>query len=209
MIRESTQNWHLTDARREDIPSAVESLVLAFDRDPHMAFFFPGEPPERRRHISEFFGILVGVRLALGMPVTVLKSNGRAMGIVMGHSTARPPWPAEWQERWEALQASCDGCTGRFEQSDAASAQFEPPGPHYYLGAVGLHPSLHGLGAGARLVESFCTVADNDYLSRGTFIETCNPTNVKFYQRCGFALSGQQSLNLGTTLFCLFRQKAA
>lgn len=159
----------------------------------------------RRRLVGEFFLILLSARLAIGAPAKVLRQGDRALGLVMGYATERPDWPAPWQERWRLLQAGCGVASGMFAQSDAASARHEPHGDHCYLGVVGLHPSLRGMGSGAALVGGFCDIADADPRAEGTCIETCIPRNVPFYERSGFALTGQEALDDVTTHFCLYR----
>ena len=86
-------------AREPDVTSAADCLAAAFADDPQMAFFFPGDPPLRRDLVTEFFSILMAARLALGMPVLLLKSDGRILGAAMGYDTQRPEWPPAHQQR--------------------------------------------------------------------------------------------------------------
>ncbi|RWO01131.1 hypothetical protein [Mesorhizobium sp.] len=70
-------------AQTSDVTSAADCLADAFAGDPHMTFFFEGDP----ELVTEFFSILMVARLALGMPVLVLKSEGRILGAAMGYDT--------------------------------------------------------------------------------------------------------------------------
>jgi len=82
-----------------------------------------------------------------------------------------------------------------------------PTAPHYYLGVIGVDPAWHGQGVGARLINAFCDLSAADPLSCGVFLETANPSNVRFYERAGFAVTGQGRLG-GATLWCLFLDQA-
>jgi len=74
---------------------------------------------------------------------------------------------------------------------------------HYYLGVIGMDPTMHGLGIGTRLLRSFCDLSASDPRSSGVHLETANPSNVRFYERAGFAVTGQGSLG-SETLWCMF-----
>lgn len=198
-------NWTIENAMPGDADAVGLCMADAFSNDPHMTYFFPVEPGHHRRLVTEFFTILAGVRIALGMPVKALKVHDSVRGIVMGYTTSQPAWPDEWQERWAKLEADCDGLAGRLEATDAICNRYRPSAPHYYLGVLGLHPSLHGLGAGAALIRDYCAISDADPASNGTFLETCSPKNVPFYRRMGFDVLGEESLDPRTTIWCLFR----
>lgn len=200
-------NWTIEDAVPGDAEAAGVCMADAFSGDPHMAFFFPVGPVEHRRLVTEFFTILAGARIALGMPVKVLKLQGTLRGVVMGYTTAQPAWPDDWQKRWARLEAGCDGLAGRLEATEAICNTYKPSSPHYYLGVLGLHPSLHGLGAGAALIRDYCSISDADPASSGTFLETCSPKNVPFYRRMGFEVQSEERLDARTTIWCLFRPK--
>ena len=88
---------------------------------------------------------------------------------------------------------------------DAICAKFEPKAAHYYLGVVGVNPSLQGHGAGNRLIEAFAQRSTKDPASTGVFLDTANPANAEYYQRRGFSVLGTEALDDEITLSCLFR----
>ena len=194
-------------AREPDVTSAADCLAAAFADDPQMAFFFLGDPPLRRDLVTEFFSILMAARLALGMPVLLVKSEGRILGAAMGYDTQRPEWLPAHQERWALLQQRQASMASRFERADAISEKYKPQEPHFYLGVLGVHPSMQGKGAGGALIKAYCDLAEGDPVSAGTFLETAQGKNLAFYERCGFQLSGQGELAPGKPFWCLFRPK--
>jgi GNAT superfamily N-acetyltransferase len=194
-------------AREPDVTSAAACLAAAFADDPQMAFFFSGDPAQRQELVTEFFSILMAARLALGMPVLLLKSEGRILGAAMGYDTQRLEWPLAHQRRWALLQQRQASMASRFERADAISEEYKPQEPHFYLGVLGVHPSMQGKGAGGALIKAYCDLADRDPVSAGTFLETAQRKNLAFYKHCGFQLLGQGELAPGKPFWCLFRAK--
>ncbi|RWM96327.1 MAG: N-acetyltransferase [Mesorhizobium sp.] len=194
-------------AQTSDVTSAAGCLADAFAGDPHMTFFFEGDPALRLELVTEFFSILMVARLALGMPVLVLKSEGRILGSAMGYDTQRPEWLPDHRERWASLQQRQELMVSRFAKSQTISEKYEPSVPHFYLGVLGVHPSIQGKGAGLALIEAYCDLSERDPVSAGTFLETAERKNLGFYQRCGFRLLGQGELEFKKPLWCLYRSK--
>jgi GNAT superfamily N-acetyltransferase len=193
-------------AVRAEIGEAARSLADAFATDPTMAFFFPGRREARWELVAEFFAILMSARLSLGMPVMVLKTNGRILGAVSGYDTRRLEWPTPETNQWAQLKEGQNGLAGRFKQYDAISKRFSPKMPHYYLGALGTHPSAQGQGTGGLLINAFCALSRADEKSEGVYLDTGNPDNVAFYQRFGFELIGHGELDSKTSLWCLYKR---
>ena len=121
----------------------------------------------------------------------------------MGYTTARPDWPADIAEEWDRFEASLAGFGERIGRYEQIADRFTPKAPHHYLGVIGVQPAQHGRGTGAELLRAFCAQSASDPLSTGVYLETANPSNVRFYERAGFAVSGQGSLG-DATLWCMF-----
>jgi ribosomal protein S18 acetylase RimI-like enzyme len=195
----------IVGAKQADVEEAASIIAVAFARDPHMAYFFGPEGDERQMLVEEFFSILISVRLALAMPVMVLKIGADIAGLVMGYDTRRPDWPDEFGDRWDKLYAKSAGSVDRIARNDALCSKHVPIEPHYYLGVIGVHPAWQGQGAGNLLIDAFVerSVSNND--SAGVFIETANPANASWYQRLGFGLLGSEAMDEHTTVWCLFK----
>jgi ribosomal protein S18 acetylase RimI-like enzyme len=197
----------ITRAQLNDVPETAHMLTDAFAQDPNMEFLFGGTPSDRRSLVAEFFDILMTARIELAMPVFVLHHQDRIGGIVMGYDLSRPDWPVRQSDRWRALQMRCSGADERFATHDAIVERFTPNVPQYYLGVLGVHPSLQGKGAGRMLVEHFCGVSDQDPESAGVSIETANPRNASYYESLGFKRRGDAELDAATRLYVLFRPR--
>jgi ribosomal protein S18 acetylase RimI-like enzyme len=121
----------------------------------------------------------------------------------MGYKTVCPEWPGDLAEEWDRFERTTPGFTDRIAVYDEIAAKGKPPAPHYYLGVIGIDPALHGLGIGKQLLMSFCDLSASDPLSCGVYLETAKASNLRFYERAGFAETSRG--NLGSeTLWCMF-----
>lgn len=196
----------LRPATSDDVDAVTRAVAQAFADDPLMRYFFGAHPDGLAATTRRFFALLLRARLALGAPAIVLEDAGAPRGLVMGYDTAPGDWPAAIDLEWSAFEATLPGITERFDRYEAASTRFEAPGPHWYLGVIGVHPSLAGRGEGRRLLEAFCAQAAADPRSTGVYLETSNPTSLAFYRRQGFDLRGEGDLD-GMPLWCVFRAR--
>jgi GNAT superfamily N-acetyltransferase len=192
-------------ARVADVPAAVTTLGNAFAPDALMAYFFAGSPRGAPATSMEFFSILLRTRLALGMPALVLERGPEILGVAMGYDTALPPWPAAFNEEWEALERAVPGLAARLVAYDGIADAHKPLEAHYYLGVLGVHSSIRGQGAGKALLEAFCAASAADPRSHGVYLETASPDSLEFYLRNGFELRGEGMLD-ATRLCCVFRR---
>jgi GNAT superfamily N-acetyltransferase len=177
-------------------------LAAAFARDPITGFLLQTGPHYRER-VTTFLSLLMRARLALTMPVLLARGADGVHGAAMGYTTARPAWPRAVTEDWDLFENATPGLTDRMARYDEIAEKYKPPAPHYYLGVIGMDPTMRGLGLGTRLLKSFCDLSAGDPFSGGVYLETANPLNVRFYERAGFAETGRGSLG-GATLWCMF-----
>jgi len=157
--------------------------------------------------VAQFFSLLMRARMSLGMPVLVARDAVGIRGAAMGYSTATPSWPPALAQEWDRFEQSIPGFTDRIAVYDEIARNGTPAVPHYYLGVIGRDPSSQGRGIGTRLLESFCEMSASDPLSRGVFLETATPENLRFYARAGFVETGRGRLG-SSTLWCMFLEHA-
>jgi ribosomal protein S18 acetylase RimI-like enzyme len=192
----------ITAAAPADLKQAVACLAAAFAEDPITGFLLQTGPGYRER-LTQFFSLLMRARIELNMPVLLARGEASVHGAAMGYTTARATWPRAITEEWDTFEKGTPGLTERIARYDEIAEKSKPPAPHYYLGVIGIDPAMHGLGLGRQLLNSFCNLSNDDRLSSGVYLETANPSNVRFYERAGFAVTGQGSLG-SASLWCMF-----
>ncbi|WP_457419783.1 GNAT family N-acetyltransferase [Roseateles sp. P5_E7] len=197
----------ITAAAPSDIERAVGCLAAAFAEDPITGFLLETGPNYRAR-LTQFFSLLMGARIALGMPVLLARDTAGIRGAAMGYTTAPPPWPTSFADDWDRFEKAIPGLTNRMTAYDEIAEKSKPTVAHYYLGVIGMDPALQGLGMGAQLLKAFCDRSAADPLSAGVYLETANPSNVRFYERAGFAETGRSILG-NATLWCMFLRHGA
>ncbi|MBD9478497.1 GNAT family N-acetyltransferase [Pseudoxanthomonas sp. PXM02] len=192
----------ISRATLSDLNQAVDRLTHAFAHDPITGFLLQDGPTYPGR-LAQFFALLMRARLALGMPVLVARDGETVHGIVMGNIPSPPAWPADIAQEWENFEKAVPGMVDRLAIYEGLAAQFAPAAPHYYLGVIGVDPALHGQGIGLRLISSFCALSEADGLSHGVYLETGEPSNVRFYERAGFVEAGRGTMG-DATLWCMY-----
>jgi ribosomal protein S18 acetylase RimI-like enzyme len=192
----------VTNAVLSDVDRAVHCLADAFAQDSITGFLLQSDQGYKER-LAKFFSLLMRARIALNMPVMVAGETADILGAAMGYATVRPAWPRDLADEWDRFEKDTPGLTDRMATYDAIAAQYKPPVPHYYLGALGVDPRAHGLGIGTQLLKSFCDRSANDRLSCGVYLETTKESNVRFYERAGFVETGRGMLG-SSTLWCMY-----
>lgn len=184
-----------------DVESALDCLVRAFAEDPITGFLLgtgPGYPGRLRR----FFSLLLRARIAIGAPALVAEREPGIVGATMGYATTHPAWPADVAEEWDRFERDIDGLVERMAVYDGIAAIGKPAVPHYYLGVIGSDLAVHGSGVGRELLHAFCSLSAEDPASAGVYLETANPSNVRFYERDGFEEVARGNMG-SATLWCM------
>jgi ribosomal protein S18 acetylase RimI-like enzyme len=71
-------------------------------------------------------------------------------------------------------------------------AQHDPEERHWHLGPVAVDAHLQGMGVGTKLMRVFS--ARMDAAGEDAYLETDKPENVRFYERSGFEIVGEQEV---------------
>jgi len=79
----------------------------------------------------------------------------------------------------------------------------DPEERHWHLGPLVVDAHLQGMGVGSRMMQVFC--AQMDAAREDTYLETDKRENVRFYERFGFEVVGEQEV-LGVTNYFMLRR---
>ena len=79
----------------------------------------------------------------------------------------------------------------------------DPEERHWHLGPLAVDAHLQGMGVGSRMMQVFC--AQMDAAREDAYLETDKPENVRFYERFGYRVVGEQEV-LGVTNYFMLRR---
>ena len=176
-------------------PTEIEAVVGVIsrgmrDNPTHVAAL--GEDPERReKRVRRIFsrvlpvmghslilarhpdGTILGV-LGMAAPGRCQANGKQKMKLSLG-LLPLGPLALSRSLRW----------VGTWEKSD-------PKERHWHLGPVAVDAHLQGMGIGTKLMRVFC--AQMDAAGEVAYLETDKPENVRFYERFGFEVVGEQEV---------------
>jgi GNAT superfamily N-acetyltransferase len=185
----------------DDRDAVLDVCTAAFVTEPAFAHFFG---TDYEPHARSFLGFLLDLRLDGGI-VWVEEVDGRVVAASLWDPPGGTQLPESDQNaRWDAVAATFPpDATARLDSYDEAVHSFGPTGDHYYLGVLASDPNARGRGHGAAVLRPGLEAADAEGLP--SFLETGTESNLTFYSRFGFDVTGQLELDDGTHIWCLTR----
>ena len=191
---EANRNLDGLEIRTSD-PSEMEAVVGVIsrgmrDNPTHVAAL--GEDPGRReKRIRRIFSrVLPVMRHSL---ILARHSDGTILGVLGMAAPGRCQPNAKQRVQLtfgllplgpRALSRSLRW-VGTWENRD-------PEEPHWHLGPVAVDAHLQGMGIGSKLMRDFC--AQMDATGEDAYLETDKPENVRFYERFGFEVVGEEEV---------------
>jgi GNAT superfamily N-acetyltransferase len=161
---------------------AYATLVSAFADDPVERWLYP-DSQQYRTHFPEFLAAL----------------GGRAFDVQsawqLGEFSAVALWlpPGTAPDGDTIVTVLTDSVApGRHEETFAVLEQMDvahPEYPHWYLPWFGVDATLQGTGLGGQLMRRCLRFIDESRLP--AYLETPNPRSIPFYERYGFAVTGE------------------
>lgn len=197
-------NFDVRPARRADVGELSRMLSRAFYDDPSARWEVPDDTV-RKKKLHHLWTALIRHHHLAGGGVEVVVSEGK----IAAASVWDPPgrWQYKRHEELLALPRLFWAFGTDLSRSNAfveATHQQHPAEYHWYLAIVGSEPALRGKGFGYALMRSRLDRCDAEHLP--AYLESTNPTNVPYYERFGFELTGEIALpHGGPTLWPMWR----
>jgi len=188
-------------ATDEDISPLAASLARAFEDDPVMVWLFGDHAVRRGARLRRFFGHEAKRHRKRGEVFTTADRAGAAFW--------DPPdgWRSSTADTLRSVPVIARSVGWRvprvvrgYELIEAA----HPRAPHWYLAVVGTDPAAQGKGVGASLLRPVLDRCDSAGL--GAYLESSKEQNIPYYQRFGFAVTGEIALPDGPTLWSMWRE---
>jgi ribosomal protein S18 acetylase RimI-like enzyme len=176
-----------------DAEGALGVLVRGMRDNPvHVAAF--GDDPERRQ--ERLRRMFEGAFDAMGWQTNMLAARD-ADGTILGVCGAMPPGGCQLgagQQLRLMPRVLSNGPRAAIKTMRwlGAWAKRDPEKRHWHLGPIAVDAHLQGRGVGSKLMEVFC--ARVDAAGEEAYLETDKPENVRFYERFGFEVVGEQEV---------------
>jgi ribosomal protein S18 acetylase RimI-like enzyme len=176
-----------------EIREALSVLSRGMRDNPvHVAVF--GDDPERRQ--ERLHRVFEGAFDAMGWRANMLAARD-ADDAIVGVCGALPPGECRMELAQQLrvmprLFSNGPRVAVRAVRWLGAWAKRDPDERHWHLGPISVDSHFQGRGVGSRLMEVFC--ARVDAAGEVAYLETDKLVNVRFYERFGFEVIGEQEV---------------
>jgi len=194
--------WDPQDASDADRPALARSLVAAFMDDPVTTWASP-RLDLRPRVLRHFFDALLAAKIPQGFVHCDPDRSGAALWAppggwrmttrqelrIVGSFSNPRLWPRGPLVGW--------GLHG-------VERRHPPEPPHFYLATLGVSPEAQGQGLGSRLLKPVLDLCDAEGVP--AYLESSKQSNIAFYARHGFRVTGEIRLPRGPTMYPMWRE---
>jgi ribosomal protein S18 acetylase RimI-like enzyme len=186
-----------------EIEEILDVLARGMRDNPlHVAAF--GEDPEHR--LRRFRGLMAAAFSIRDFSHTLVAR--REDGVIVGVCGMMPPGNCSpnFRQRLRLLPTLLSigpRAVGRMMRWLGVWEKHDPEERHWHLGPLAVDAHLQGMGVGSRMMQVFC--AQMDAAREDAYLETDKPENVRFYERFGYRVVGEQEV-LGVTNYFMLRR---
>lgn len=192
----------MSDVRRAtkaDLDGVTKALGKAFADDPVMHWFFPDEKG-RRENIERVFRMRVASLLGQDEVYTTDDHAGAAVWAQPGRWEMPPLEGLRFVAKLLPVVRTRIGVLAR---GWGAIDRLHPKEPHWYLAILGTEPAAQGRGVGSALMRP--VLEDCDRNEVGAYLESSKESNLAFYARHGFRVTGELDLPDGPRVWPMWR----
>ncbi|MEY2420791.1 MAG: hypothetical protein QOI95_858 [Acidimicrobiaceae bacterium] len=189
------------DAAATDIDSIATALVKAFHDDPVMLHMFRNEDGRDKRLRVLF---LSESKRALTRGALQTTAGGPAQGGAIW--MAPNNWKTGGFELLGQIPMLIRMGLGNTTRALGVLGQMEkvhPKEPHWYLAVLGTATEYQGKGVGSALMAPVLQKCDTEGIP--AYLESSKESNIPFYKRHGFEVTGEISVKNGPTLWPMWR----
>jgi len=189
------------DGTASDIADIADALVKAFHDDPVMLHIFPKDNGREKKLRALF---LSEAKRSLSRGALHTTSGGRSQGGAIWMA------PDKWKTGGFELfgQIPLMFAMGLANSSRALSVlgtmeKVHPEEPHWYLAVLGTATEHQGKGVGSALITPILDKCDTEGVP--AYLESSKESNIPFYSRHGFEVTGEVNVKNGPSLWPMWR----
>jgi GNAT superfamily N-acetyltransferase len=188
------------EATGEEMGTVAAAMARAFRDDPVMLWLFGARERSRLWHLRRFFRFEGRRHSTRGIVLTTPGLHGGAFW--------DPPdvGAPGWLDMVRAAPVMVPAIGPRIRRALRGLEAIErarPRTPHWYLAILGTDPAHQGAGVGRALVHPVLARCDREGL--GAYLESSKESNIPWYERCGFVVTGHIDLPGGPQIYPMWR----
>jgi ribosomal protein S18 acetylase RimI-like enzyme len=189
-----------------EMGEAVGVMVRGMRDNPNIVAAFGQDPGTRHKRLLRLFGAMAAAEVP-GRDRDMLAARGPD-GSILGVCGMMPPGRCQpglgrQLRLLPALLALGPRGAGRTMSWLGAWSKHDPEDRHWHLGPVAVDAHLQGMGVGSMLMQVFCERMDD--AAENAYLETDKEINVRFYEKFGFEVTGEDEV-LGVRNWYMFRR---
>jgi len=178
-----------------DRAGAIDVLAASFHQYPVWTYTLSDAGPDYDARVRALVGFFCDFRFAHGWPVLGARDGEELVGIALLSAPGGEPPSAGLEAEYARLQEELgSAAVARIEAYEAEAEVLKLDQPHYLLGMLGVLPSRQGQGVGRLLLDEVHRISAFDPASTGVCLTTEDPTNVPFYERGGYVVTGEADI---------------
>jgi GNAT superfamily N-acetyltransferase len=188
-----------------DLPAAAAVLSRAFYDDRIFRWIIPDDE-RRAASVPAFFALFTEAFAPHDAVFTAAGGRGAALWLPPGRELVVEEQAAEFGQR--ILDVS-----GTHRDASRMQALLEvleanhPHEPCWFLNFLGVDPSLQGRGVGSTLLRVVLERADRD--GTPAYLDATSPENRRLYERHGFVVTRELSVDGSPPLYSMWREPVA
>ena len=186
-------------ASRDDLAETVAAVARAFHDDPIWSWIFPDDATRVDR-IRRTFGVYADVAMRRGEVHTTPDRSAGSFWLA----------PDEWRTKPSDIARGAVPLLRAFGTRLPRALKLlhevesrHPKEPHWYLQVLGTDPPARGHGLGGALITTVTDRCDAEGLP--AYLESSKASNVPYYERFGFRVTGEHSFVDGPTMWFMWR----
>jgi GNAT superfamily N-acetyltransferase len=189
-------------ASPDDASELAATLARAFYDDPVMSWLLPSDRARTRQLRTIFRLELRHLHLPNNQVYTTSEVSGGALW-APPHGWRTPP--ARLLRAMPRLGLTLGRRLPAALRTLSAIEQLHPTEPHWYLALLGTEPARQGTGVGSALLAPVLDRCDRDGVP--AYLESSKQSNIAFYARHGFEVTGSVDLpGGGPRMWPMWRQ---
>ena len=188
-------------ATPHDIDAIARSLSRAFEEDPVWTFLLP-DPTSRLTRLFRYFVTAMRLQhMTHATSYTDSALTGAALWDPPGHWRMTP---SQFIRGGAGFIGCFGGGTLKAIRTLSVVEKRHPSHPgHYYLAILGTDPDHQGKGVGSAVLKPVLDKCDHEGV--GAYLESSKESNIAFYARHGFEVTGEIRLPGGPLVWPMWR----